>query len=527
MNRVTRPLAALALVVGLVALVTPREAGAQPRGPQPQQQPQLIAIPGGGTELFRAFLDREGIKPVTANELNNMFAGSNDLIVIVIGSPHQVDWNRDPLRWVRQTVNAHGAALIATDQWVALHASSQNPNFHQAIGTFNGNDVIANFKDCHRGMTEGRTDTPYVVPISPDELKNAPEKPGRVWGVFRGLKKLATNKPTYIQEPFQYRGEYQYPLARLPKSSMPAWGGRFNQPPLFAVGGDGPGGRFNGHTGEFLAIADSSVYINQMIMETEADNLEFTLRTIEYLQGPEKHRKKCVFFENGKVVERFDELRQSMVKPKPKIPPEAVPNVGPIFGKNQDKLVDLGNDLADHFQKKDGLHNMFVGREGSEQEKRAFAWWMERAAVALAVIIAFVLLRRTLSARHATDLPQTPTTGAGAASTGPPGVFDRRQKELVRRNNLYEPVRNLMREFFDKVGAPENPGPRIPPLHISKAVRKPESLRHALRDMWRIAYGPPVYISAQRWFELEPYFERLRQAHADGKWRFETGEVPA
>ena len=55
---------------------------------------------------------------------------------------------------------------------------------------------------------------------------------------------------------------------------------------------------------------------------------------------------------------------------------------------------------------------------------------------------------------------------------------------------------------------------------LADAVRKPESLRLALRDMWRLAYGPPTPLTAQRWGELEPYFERIKQAHAAGKWRF-------
>jgi hypothetical protein len=225
------------------------------------------------------------------------------------------------------------------------------------------------------------------------------------------------------------------------------------------------------------------------------------------------------------VIERFDELRQALAKPTPKIPPEAMPNLGPLFGKNQDKFVDLGNKLADQMQSKDGVHNMFVGKEGSSEEARTFGWWIERVAYFLAALLILFLLGRTLRAKQPSETPPPPTTGAGAASTGPPGVFDRRQKELVRRNNLYEPVRNLLREFFDSVGAPPNPGPRMPRLYIDhQRVRKAESLRQALRDMWRIAYGPPMYISAQRWFELEPYFERLRSAHADGKWRFETDE---
>ena len=82
----------------------------------------------------------------------------------------------------------------------------------------------------------------------------------------------------------------------------------------------------------------------------------------------------------------------------------------------------------------------------------------------------------------------------------------------------------MVREFFATTGAPPNPGPKIPRLVIDRSIRKPDSLRQAVRDMWRIAFGPPMHISAQRWFELEPYFERLRKAHDDGKWRFETGE---
>ena len=117
----------------------------------------------------------------------------------------------------------------------------------------------------------------------------------------------------------------------------------------------------------FLAVADSSVYINQMVMEPGTDNLEFTLRTIEYLQGPGRYRKRCVFFENGRVVDKFDGLRSALAKPKPKIPPEAMPNLGPMFGKNQDKLVEWADAMADSLQKRDTLHRSLVGEPGSEQ----------------------------------------------------------------------------------------------------------------------------------------------------------------
>jgi hypothetical protein len=45
--------------------------------------------------------------------------------------------------------------------------------------------------------------------------------------------------------------------------------------------------------------------------------------------------------------------------------------------------------------------------------------------------------------------------------------------------------------------------------------------------MWRIAYGPPTPITAQRWFELEPYFNRLKRAHEERKWWFTQPELAA
>lgn len=523
MTRATRTFAALALAVAAVVLAAPGAHAQrfQQQGPAFQPEPQRVVIPGGGTDLFRALLDKEGIQPVTQRDLNNMWGGSEDLIVVVIGSTQAVNWNQDPLRWVKNAVQANGAALVATDSsnvWLSRAGDFNN----NGVVVISGANVRADNLDGHRNDTN----CPYAVPVSPDEYLRADEKPGPVWGLFRGLTKLATNQPTYLEMKGNFGGEFQYPLARFPKSAAMGWGAQaLPRNAYLAVGGDGPRQRFTDKQGySFLAVADSSIFINQMLMEPTAQNLEFALNTVEYLQGPDKTRKRCLFFENGRVVEKFDGLRSALAKPQPKVPPEAMPNVPNVLGKNQDKLIDMANGMADQFQTKDGLHNILVGPPGSENERRAFGRWVEVVAVIASIAIILFLLRRTTQAKQPTDVPPAPNTGAGAAKTGPPGVFDRRQKELVRRNNLYEPVRNLMREFFDAVGAPPNPGPKLPPLEISDEVRKPESLRQAIRDMWRIAYGPPQPISAQRWFELEPYFDRLRKAHADGKWRFVTDE---
>src|SRR5262249_29434134 len=96
---------------------------------------------------------------------------------------------------------------------------------------------------------------------------------------------------------------------------------------------------------------------------------------------------------------------------------------------------------------------------------------------------------------------------------------------LFGRNNVYEPARDLVREFFASIGIRGEPGPKHPRLVISNVVRKPDSLRKAVKDFWKLAYGPPQVLTVNRWREMEPYFDRLRQAHADGKWQFISEEA--
>ena len=89
-----------------------------------------MPIPGAGTDLFRAFLDKEGIEPVRANDL---WVG-DDLIVIVIGSTVPVNWNQ-PLAVARQAIASNGAVLARffTDTLTESYdESGKNPDRNQA-----------------------------------------------------------------------------------------------------------------------------------------------------------------------------------------------------------------------------------------------------------------------------------------------------------------------------------------------------------------------------------------------------------
>ncbi len=516
-HTLTRRFAAAALGLATVlAAAQPAEAQRQQRLAPPQQP---VVIPAGGTELFRAMLDQKGVQPVRAQDVWNV-ADSRTIVVIIgtrnLGGPNS------PLHTARQVLRRGGAVLIAGDTYLPLFDSF----LQNEVGAINGTSLYATDPLAAHWPSGGPDNwklCPFVVPISPEEFPKMREKPGPIWNVFRGLNKIATNSPSFLQlNPNVVGTEYQYPLARLPLSVTFNQFGQGKAPPnlLFAVGGEGPPNPWDGSPGySFLVMADSSVFVNLMMMEPGTHNLTLSRNTIDYLQGPDSFRNRCIFYENGRVVEKFDDLRNALATPKQKMPPGA-PNLPGLAGKNQDKLADLANGLIDQFQKKDGLHNMLVGQPGSARERRAFGKWIEIVAVLAAIFTVLFLLRRMVRSRQPLDVPPAPSTGAGVASTGPPGVFDRRQKELVRKNNIYEPIRDMLRKYFSSVGAPPNPGPKMPRLEVSDEVRKPDSLRQALKDLWRLAFGPPMTMTAQRWFELEPYFDRLKQAHADGKWRF-------
>jgi hypothetical protein len=256
-----------------------------------------------------------------------------------------------------------------------------------------------------------------------------------------------------------------------------------------------------------------------MLLEPGTENLELTYRVITFLQG-RNNRTRCLFFENGQLIESFDDLRQAAAKQNQMPIPQV--NLWAI----QDKLTDLGNAIFDRLQSNDAHNQLVLGsNRNREAQHHSLAAIMRVFLILLTIFGCWFVLRRVWTTRKPTDIPPAPAV-AGAPS-GPPGVFDRRQKELLRRNNVYEPVRDLVREFFESIGIHGEQTARHPKLVITDVVRKADSLRAAIKDFWRLAYGPVQVLTVNRWRELEPFFERLRQAHADGKWRFILSDAAA
>jgi hypothetical protein len=364
-------------------------------------------------------------------------------------------------------------------------------------------------------------DCPFVIPAPGSEVENLKSTRSAEQRLFievgneqKALTHVAAGAPSYITLDSIEQKDLK-PLAFFPRGCKARNGNAndsfsLNQKTAFAVGGDLIEPNNSLHF-RFLAFASSKVFNNALLYlatadnpEDQTDNMELCFRTIDYLQGPNQQRKKCVFFENGRLIDHFDDLARATAG-------KTMPFPSINLGSLQKDLIDRGNSLLDGFQKED-TPNKIVNRLLPLRTLALTLFWV------ISISACFFMLRKLVGSRKPTNIPPAPTI-AGATSE-PPGVFERRQKELLRRNNVYEAVRDLVRDFFESVGIHGEPGAKHPKVQISKVVRKPDSLRLAIKDLWRLAYGPPQVVGVSQWRDLEPYFEKVRQAHEDGKWAF-------
>ena len=495
----------LASLLAILALAATPASAQQPRADDPKGP----TIPADGTEVLQFLLDRAKIEPVKASDVRNL-GRTDDVIIIVLGDPTRGN-GQQPIHIANSVIKGGGAALIASDSAVLF------ANAFERVGNtqITGNPISGGPGTNADSLFLGMPNLPFVVPVERPLGDDGPE-----WEIFAGLTRIATNRPSYLSVPLARR-EFSSLLATYPDDCYVTEQNEMKKVNpnrhYFAAAGSGPH-PITARPYRFLALADPSVFINQMMLANDpvsgrTDNLEFASRAIGFLSewNGQPHRKRCIFYQNGVLVERFDTVRSMMRPPLP------LPNIWAM----QEKLTDLGNRIIDQFETNDTVNKGFVGSTESERTRR-FKFIMEFILAMLCLRAGWYLLKRVWIARRKPDGPSAVAGGLPSTAKGdrPAGVFDRRQRELLRRNNLFEPVRTAIRGMFVEAGVPDDAGKKLPKVVISDAVTRSDTLREALQDLWKIAYGPARVVTVQRWNLLEPIFERVRQAHAHGKWRF-------
>jgi hypothetical protein len=260
----------------------------------------------------------------------------------------------------------------------------------------------------------------------------------------------------------------------------------------FAVGG--PWGK-----GCVLFLADHSVFINNMMLQSDTGNVGFTVNCLDWLRstGPER-RDRVLFYDEGRVVTNFDV--------PVKFRPPGLPPVNDMITMMNQAIAGL---------ERENVHNEFLKPYYESLRK-----WL---AIGLTVLLAaYIYLRLIRSPRRLdTGGPLLAPTLARLAPLG--AGMAQRHSAILAGGNLWEPARALARGFFETaLGTHETTaGTSPPPFQSTESWLGRRFVDRLVQHLWRLAYGAvPERIAPATFAHLAAQVDELNAALADGSLRF-------
>jgi hypothetical protein len=479
LRRLVTP-AALAMGLAFVLLLPP-SAPAQQRKPNPFAE---------GTHVLRRILFDLGCDPL---ERFDQLDDPAHTILIVLGDMNRLD---EVPGGLKAFVERGGATLLATDQEV------KNLEAARAIADVSGVRVtglnVVTQSPFSQHYYKGLPDCPMVLPGRgplPELLFRNPRGKD-----LRALQ-VATNLPSSLTPRIGFpQPQGIEDLAHFPPHSGYVKEERFTPFQLktrFGVGGPLGDGRV-------LVMADHSVFINEMLMQTDNDNFEFAYNCLEWLRGEDKQRTRVLFVEEGRVQTNFN------IPLKQVLPPWDVLERQFVAGLNEG--------IAD-FQKHDGFNQLFY--EGAYD---LFHLTPRDVGRVLALLVALGLLiygsyRIGVRGRYRPEPNLAPLDRALENQTPAGSLLEERRQAMFRAGNLWETARELAQQFF--TAAEMTPGKRPPRVATEGGWWQRRHVRRLVRRLWQLARGThPVAISPRTLRRLLPDLDELKVGLADGSVRF-------
>jgi hypothetical protein len=362
----------------------------------------------------------------------------------------------------------------------------------------------------------GWTDCPFVEPLPFEEpdLFSTLNRTG-----VAELRHVATNIPGGLWLFRRREGDDRirtlagYPNGTDPQSNL--WRRLPLKPRLyFAVGGKY--GR-----GQVLQLADHSVFINNMMLPPDTDNVDFTYKVVSWFRGTPPRRDRVLFVEDGRI-----ETKLKVPLKEIDIPAEELMRA--LFAQRNRILITAEDQIAR--LEEDNKFNVLFFRAmrslGIRSSSRAVAVLFAFLTLAL---VSYLGYRAGVRARYRGEpsLASLERAVFKSRPAGPP-LHQRHQAQL-REGNLHETARALARQWFASVRTPgETPGPPEGPPESPPRVAVDDALggwqrwrmRARVRALWRVAHGPrPVRVSPRRFRRLLAEMQALRDAHARGELR--------
>lgn len=255
--------------------------------------------PGRDTRAFRAVLRGAGFRPLA--NFDEAAADPRSHAVIVLGDPTPLDQLE---AGGLATLVANGAALlVATDR-------PTGDELTQMTGYAVDGRLLRGPIRFDQLYRQNFVDCPAVQPQTGFSFIRLPEP------TFDGLTDppVYANRPSFLEA--AERGNFRnFPvLAQLPVNSGYSEGGRrwyFNGPVPFAVAGRVRAGRA-------MLVADHSVFIDSMLLQTDNANLVLAVRVADWLAEGGK-RSAVLFIDDGEVITDFD--TRLSIPATPPLPP--------------------------------------------------------------------------------------------------------------------------------------------------------------------------------------------------------------
>lgn len=462
----------------VLLLLLPAAACAQP-DPIAQLQKD-----GDETYLFRSLLKFQGLNPLTAYP-STARSTLRNLVVVCLGRPPESAGRQSFFDFTESVTTSGGAVLIATDARGDF-TKAFPLNFPLSV---DGRQVYLR-RPTPETCYEQRPDCPFAVP---QPILN------EYLAALGALKRVASNRPSAVRLPAR-AGFVHTPLLKFPATAMIADGPLGDGEVLAAISDPDPR-QVLGTGAAVCVVADAGVFTNRLAAAGDTDNFAFayflTAFLINRADGSGK-RANVLFIEDGEIRTDFD--RVPLLPMTPPVPP--TPDIP--WSKLSQKFTDVANKVSDDVQTNDT-----AGR-AAERNYWAIARWV---LAVLAVIAAVQLLRRVRQTRTAADRLPPPAPPANAGLAG-------KRKDVLRGNDVSEPLREYLIGLFADWGRPVTDGP-LPKIVYAYPRSDAKRLGSQIRKLWESANGTDGgRMSFAEWKDLEPVIRDVTAAAAEGRWRF-------
>jgi hypothetical protein len=480
MTRFHRCAALALLVLAAVLALTP---------PAPAQRPSAVPF-AYRADAFRRILFELGLTPL--KKYSDVADDPSDTLLVVLG---QTDCLHSGILWtgLRQFVVDGGATLIATDRAPRREATEE---LVEAAGvTINGQPFVGPAEEAD-GLYHGKAFCPLLDPATgekPDLFRILPV-PGSP------QLHVATNAPSRLE--IRRRKTLLPQLAWLPRGShveglpgsfVPWW----QKGPLFAVGGSVDRGRI-------LVLADHSIFINEMMVPTDNNNVEFAWNCLKWLQGEgEQRRHKVLFVEDGFIQTNL----KVPLKESSELPPGATRAAVVVIDDTLAKLEDKGT-----------LDEAFLDRLGASRFEGPNRLVRRALEVLTVVFLVYFIYRVGIRGRFRLDAAVPLLAHEVARHTPAAPLLEQRYRAALKAGNLWETAHGLARQWFASLAPGVGAAP--PAVVVRGGWWQRSSLRRRFRRLWRLAHdSTPVRVSPRALRGLLRDLDEMKAALADGTIR--------